>query len=119
MLDEFLRLGLVFVLVFVFLVGGGGTVCMRAILEWLFGLGFIVEVGRGDESDELFERVFWVFPDEEVYESGYATEETLKVADYQHRLEFGGRGTVIRFERNGYCSVKYGISAAGSTVRLY
>jgi len=61
-----------------------------------------VEVGRGDESDDLFERVFWVFPNEEVYESGYATEKTLKVADYQCRSKFGGRGAVIRFEGYGH-----------------
>jgi len=92
---------------------------MRAILERLLGLGFIVEVGWGDQSDKLFERMFWIFPDEEVYESGYAAEKTLKVVDYQRRLEFGGRGTVVRFERNGYCSVKNKFSAAGPTVRLY
>lgn len=104
MLNELLRLSLVFVLLPVFLVGGGGTVCMSAILERLLGLlGFIVKVGRGDESNELFERVFWVFPNKEVYESGYTTEETLKVVDYQRGPELGGRGTVIRFERNGNC----------------
>ena len=119
MLNEFLRFGLVFALVLVFVIGGGGTVCMRAVLKWLSGLGFIMEVRRGDESDKLFERVFRVFPDEEVYESGYATEETLKVVDYERRPEFSGRGTVIRFERNGYCSVKDKNSAAGSTVRLH
>jgi hypothetical protein len=70
------------------------------LLLLLFGL--IVEVGRGDEPNNLFERVFWVFPDEEVYESGYATEETLKVAYYQGRSKFGGRGAVIGFKWNGY-----------------
>lgn len=78
MFNELLRLGLVFALVSV--VGIGGTVRVRAVLEGLLLFGFIVEVGRGDESDDLFERVFGVFPNEEVYEGGYATEKTLKVA---------------------------------------
>lgn len=104
MLNEFLRFGLGFVLLLLFLVCDSGAICMRTILERLLGfLGFIVEMGRGDESDELFEGVFWVLADEEVYESGDATEEALKIVDDQRRPEFGGRGTVIRFERNGYC----------------
>ena len=102
MFDELLRFGLVFVLVllFVFLVGFGGAVQMRAVLEGLFG--FIVEMGRGDESNELFERVFGIFPDEKVYESGYATEQALKVAYYQGRSKFGRRGAVVGLEWDGY-----------------
>ena len=102
MFNKFLRFGLVSV----FLVGVGGGVCVRAILEGilllLLFLGFIVEVRRGDESDDLFERVFGVFTDEEVYESGYAAEQALKVAYDQGRSKFSGRGTVIGFEWNGY-----------------
>jgi len=108
MFDKFLRFGLVLVLVFlfVFLVGVGGTVHVRAVLKGLLLLllvGLIAEVGRGDEPDDLFERVFWVFPNEEVYESGYATEKTLKVAYDKSRSKFGGGGTVIGFEGYGYC----------------
>lgn len=110
MLDELLRAGLSFVLVFLFLVGDGGTVRMRVVLGLLFGL--VMEVGRGDESDDLFERVFWVFPDQEVYEGGYATEKTLKVADDQGRSKFSGGGAVIGFERYGYWKRK--VSIAGS-----
>ena len=91
MLNELLRFGLVFVpgLLFVFLVGFCGAVQMRAVLE---GLSlFIVEMGRGDESDELFERVFGILPNEEVYEGGYATEQALKVAYDQGRSKLGWR----------------------------
>ena len=103
MFDELPSFGLVFVLVFllVFVVDGGCTVCVRAVL--VLERLFVVEVRRGDESDDLFERVFWVFPDEEVYESGYAAEKALKVADDQSRSKFSGRGAVIGFEGNGYC----------------
>ena len=106
MFNKLLGFGLVLVRVFlfVFLVGGGGTIRVRAVLELLLLLlGLIMEVRRGDESDDLFERMFWVFPNEEVYEGGYATEKALKVADYQRRPEFGGRGAVIGFEWYGYC----------------
>ena len=108
MFNNLLGLGLVFahVFLFVFLVGGGGTIRVRTVLELLLLLlllGLIMEVRRGDESDDLFERMFWVFPNEEVYEGGYATEKALKVADYQCRPEFGGRGAVIGFEWYGYC----------------
>lgn len=95
MLDELLRFGLVFVLglLFVFLVGFCGAVQMRAVLEGLSLVlfGFIVEMGRGDESDELFERVFGILPNEEVYEGGYATEQALKVAYDQGRSKLGWR----------------------------
>jgi len=89
MFYELLRFSLVFVLVLVFLVGFCGAVQMRAVLEGLFG--FIVEMGRGDESNKLFERVFGIFPDEKVYESRYATEQALKVAYDQGRSKFGWR----------------------------
>ena len=81
MLDKFLCLGLMFLRVFLLIGGGGGTVRVRAVLEGLLRLRLIMEVRRGDKSDDLFERVFWVFPDEEVYESGYATEHALKIAN--------------------------------------
>jgi len=101
MFDKLLGFGLVLALVF--LVGVGGTVRVGAVLKGLLLLaGLIVEVGRGDESDELFERVFWVFPNEEVYESGYTTEKTLKITYDKSRSEFGGGGTVIGFEGYGY-----------------
>ena len=94
------------VLLFVLLVSFDGTVWVRAVLEgsllFLCLFGLIVEVGRGDEPNNLFERVFGVFPDEEVYESGYATEKTLKVAYNQGRSKFGGRGAIIGFERYGH-----------------
>lgn len=79
---------------------------MRAVLEglllFLCLFGLIAEVRRGDETNKLFERVFRVFPDEEVYESGYATEKALKVAYNQSRSKFGGRGAIIGFERYGH-----------------
>ena len=81
MLDKFLYFGLMFLRVFLLIEGGGGTIRVRAVLEGLLRLGLIMEVRRGDKSDDLFERVFWVFPDEEVYESGYATEQALKIAN--------------------------------------
>ena len=104
MFDKLLCFGLVLVLVFlfVFLVGFDGAVRISAVLEGFLLFGLIVEVRRGDEPENLFERVFWVFPDEEVYESGYATEQTLKVAYDQGRSKFGGRGAVIGFEWYGY-----------------
>ena len=71
MFNEFLRLGLVLALVFFMNVGSAVRV-RTVLLSFLFRL--IVEMGRGDESNGLFKRVCWVFPDEEVYESGYATE---------------------------------------------
>ena len=84
MFDELLHFGLLLVLLFVFLVGFGGAVQMGAVLVglllFLLLFGLVVEVRRGDETNNLFERVFGVFTDEEVYESGYATEQTLKVA---------------------------------------
>ena len=91
MFYKFLRFGLVFVLVLllVFLVGFDGAVQMRAILEGLFRL--IVEMGRGNESNELFERVFGISPDEKIYESRYATEQALKVTYDQGRSKFGWR----------------------------
>ena len=77
MFNELLGFG--FVLAFVFLASVCGAVRMGSVLNGLF----IVEVRRGDEPDDLFEGVFWVFPDEEVYECGYTAEDALKVADNQ------------------------------------
>lgn len=103
MFDELPGLGIAFVLVFSFVgIGGGGAVWVGAVLEGLLMFGFIVEVRRGDESDDLFERVFGVFSDEEVYEGGYGAEETLEVAYDQSRSKFGGRGAVIGFEWYGH-----------------
>ena len=80
MFNKLLRFSLVLVPVFQFVVL---VVFCSAVLKGLlmfFLFGFIVEVRRGNKSDNLFERVFGVFPDEEVYEGRYATEEALKVA---------------------------------------
>lgn len=107
MFDKLLRLSLMLVLIllFMFLVGSSGAIRMKAVLERLLAFllfGLIVEMRRGDESNNLFERVFGIFPDEEVYEGGYTTEKTLKVAYDQGRSEFGRRGTVTGFEWRGY-----------------
>lgn len=87
MFDKLLRLSLMLVPVFLFavLVGFCSTVQLRAILEGLLMIlfEFIVEVRRGDKSEDLFERVFGVSPDEEVYKGGCATEDALKVAYYE------------------------------------
>ena len=81
MFDKLLRFSLISAPVFL-LVGFCSTVQMGAILEGLlmFLFGFIAEVRRGNKSDDLFERVFGIFPEEKVYKGGYATEEALKVA---------------------------------------
>ena len=76
MFDKFLRFGFVLVLVLLVvfpLMGMGRSVRVRAVLKGLWFV-LVVEVQRGDEADCLFERMFRVFPNEEVYESGYATE---------------------------------------------
>lgn len=62
--------------------------------------------------------MFWVPPEEEVRESGYATEQTLKVAYDQSRSEFCGRGTVVGFERYGYCRQGIEMSVAGWTIEV-
>lgn len=75
MLNEFLRFGLVLVLVFLsvfLLMCGRGTILVRTVLEGLLWL--IVEMRGRYKSYYLFERVVWVPPDEEVHESEDATE---------------------------------------------
>ena len=95
MFDKLLRFSLILAPVFLFdiLVGFCSTVRMGTVLEgllmfWLFG--FIAEVRRGDKSDDLFERVLGILPEEKVYKGRYATKEALKVAYDQSRSEFSG-----------------------------
>lgn len=105
MFDELLCFGLIFVfalLVGYFFKGIRGTIRVGAVLAMLL-FGFIVEERRGDETNGLFKGVFWVFPDEEVYEGGYATKQTLEVTNDQGRSEFRRSGTIVGFEGDGHC----------------